>query len=335
MQAGQEYKPIADVFAQYRGVRVVVLGASGFVGRWVSRKLCRCGAALSLPVRDPRAAGAVFARYGIEGDVIKADLGADPGTLEAVFRQARPAITFNLAGYGIDRSERDEDVAYKVNEALVSTLCHAAARHRDRAWNRQAVVHVGSALEYGEISGDLREASNPCPTTLYGRSKLAGTSALVECCDELGVYGITARLFTVYGPGEHAGRLLPSLIETARTGQALKLTDGRQKRDFTYIEDVAEGLLRLGAGDNPDGKIVNLATGRLLTVRRFVEIAASVLSIPPERLQFGKIPTRAEEMAHLPVSVARLRQTTGWVPTTDVSEGIRRTAEFYTAQTEE
>ena len=335
MQAGQEYKPIADVFAQYRGVRVVVLGASGFVGRWVSRLLCHCGAEISLPVRDPRTAEAIFARYDIEGDVIEADLGRDPGVLESVFRRARPAVTFNLAGYGIDRSERDEATAYSVNEALVMKLCHAAAKYRERAWSRQAVVHVGSALEYGEISNDLREDSDPCPTTLYGRSKLAGTRALVDCCDRLDVNGITARLFTVYGPGEHAGRLLPALMETARTGQALKLTDGRQKRDFTYVEDVAEGLLRLGLGCEPGGKAVNLATGSLLTVRQFVETAADVLSIPPERLQFGEIPTRVEEMSHLPVSVERLRRTTGWVPGTHVSEGIRRTAEFYSEQTEE
>ncbi|HYQ72183.1 MAG TPA: NAD-dependent epimerase/dehydratase family protein, partial [Gammaproteobacteria bacterium] len=201
MQSGQGYNTIADIFAQYRGVRVVVLGASGFIGRWVARMLCRCGADISLPVRDAGTAGAIFDRYEIEGDLIETDLGCDPDALETVYRRVRPAITFNLAGYGIDRTERDEETAFQVNEKLVRTLCRITASCRDRGWGRQAVVHAGSALEYGEIGGDLGEDSIPNPTTLYGRSKLAGTRALASCCDKLGVNGITARLFTVYGPG--------------------------------------------------------------------------------------------------------------------------------------
>ena len=78
---------------------------------------------------------------------------------------------------------------------------------------------------------------------------------------------VTARLFTVYGPGEHCGRLLPSLIEAARAEKPLELTAGTQLRDLTYVEDVAEGLLRLGLAQAEPGSVVNLATGHLTMVR--------------------------------------------------------------------
>jgi nucleoside-diphosphate-sugar epimerase len=119
--------------------------------------------------------------------------------------------------------------------------------------------------------------------------------------------------------------LLPSLIEAARSSQPIELTAGTQLRDFTYVEDVADGLLRLGLAQTEPGSIVNLATGRLTTVRSFAETAGGILGMPMENLKFGAIPTRVEEMRHDRVSVERFRQIIGTVPSTGIEEGIRRT----------
>src|SRR5205085_11129237 len=128
--------------------------------------------------------------------------------------------------------------------------------------------------EYGVAQGDLSESTDAAPTTLYGRSKLAGTRALTDRCRALGLNGLTARLFTVYGPEEQPGRLLPTLCTAAATQEPIELSDGRQRRDFTYIEDVVEGLLRLGVAAPNPGSVVNMATGRLTSVRSFVQTTA-------------------------------------------------------------
>jgi nucleoside-diphosphate-sugar epimerase len=105
------------------------------------------------------------------------------------------------------------------------------------------------------------------------------------------------------------------------------MSAGLQRRDFTYVEDVAEGLLRLGRSSAAvPGEIVNLATGQLTSVREFAAEAARVLGIPSDRLAFGALATRAEEMQHDPVSVTRLRQLLGWVPSMPIAEGVRRAA---------
>jgi UDP-glucose 4-epimerase len=311
----------------YRDVKVVVLGASGFIGRWVARLLCSRGANVILFVRDRVASQMVFSQYGISGEIIEADL-RDPLIAREAILNIRPSIIFNLAGYGVDPAERDKETARLVNAQLVKTICEAKSDVRDAGWIGQDIVHVGSALEYGEIGGNLHEDSLPNPTTLYGQTKLAGTKNLERCCEEFGIKGLTARLFTVYGPGEHAGRLLPSLFKAASNGSSLPLTAGEQKRDFTYVEDVAAGLLHLGLSTVKRGKIVNLATGRLTSVRNFIEIAAEVLQIPAEKLNFGALPTRPEEMQHDPVTIERLKKLTGWFPPTNISEGIYKTMVF-------
>jgi nucleoside-diphosphate-sugar epimerase len=174
---------------------------------------------------------------------------------------------------------------------------------------------------------DVKDAS-PNPTTFSGRSKLAGTRAVIESCVAHEVKGLVARLFTVYGPGEHDGRLLPSLVAAVDADGEVALTEGLQKRDFTYAGDVARGLALLGTCTTEPGQVVNLATGNLLTVREFIERAGPVLGIDPSRLRFGAVPTRDDEMEHREVSVAKLRGLIGWSPDTPVADGVRAARAF-------
>jgi UDP-glucose 4-epimerase len=300
---------------------VAVLGASGFIGQWVARKLADAGAHVFLAVRN-----AAALKDAASGRVIEADL-TDPGGLESIYRKARPAVVFNLAGYGVDPSERDEALAWRINADLPRMLCECASRWRDVSWPGMHIVHAGSVAEYGNAGGDLREDGPARPLTFYGKSKLEGSTLLAAGCAALMLRGVTARLFTVYGPGEHAGRLLPSLIQASRTRQPLDLSAGLQRRDFTYVEDVAEGLLRLGLPSS-ESAVVNLATGRLTTVRRFAETAAGILGIPAGRLNFGAVPAGVHEMDHDPVSLSNLRRLVGWVPATSIDTGIGKSLDL-------
>lgn len=311
----------------YRGVPVAVLGATGFIGRWVARSLSELGAELELVVRSESKAEPLFAALGVEGRISEIRVREELGALRKLLQDTQPAITFNAIGYGVHPSERDEEAAVHLNTRLVGSLCDAVPPTASD-WGGLSLVHVGSALEYGRAGGDLHEGTRPDPTTLYGRTKLAGTRLVERFGSETGTRAVTARLFTVYGPGEHEGRLLPSLMRTARSGEPLELTEGAQRRDFTYVEDVAEGLLRLGLSAAEPGETINLATGILTRVRAFVGIARQVLSIPAERLLFGAIPTRPEEMVHDDVTIERLERLTAWRPATSIAAGVERTVRF-------
>lgn len=310
----------------YRDVVALVFGGTGFIGRWVARWLTAGGADVHLAVRNRSAAEGICSDYGIRARIHVVDLSA-AGAAAALIIRLRPDVIFNLAGYGVDRDERDEKPAYRINDALIAELAEAAAKC-NRAWTGTSLIHVGSALEYGESGGDLVETTEPRPTTLYGQSKLAGTRRLIETAQRLDLTAVTARLFTVYGPGEHDGRLLPALLAARRHDDPVPLTNGTQLRDFTYVEDVAEALLRLGLARLEPGEVVNVATGRLTSVRAFVETAAGIMGISVPRLQFGALPQRGEEMKHAPVNVDRMRSRVGWIPAIAVEDGIARTRDW-------
>jgi nucleoside-diphosphate-sugar epimerase len=316
-----------SVLERYAGVPVLVTGASGFVGRWVAHFLARAGAELYLPTREPARAKKIFTQYGVKGKLLKLDL-LDAPRLERSIAEIAPAVTFNLAGYGVNRSEQSVRLAHEINEVLPERICAAINKTRAAdSWQGARIVHVGTAMEYGSVTGDLCEDSDADPTTVYGRSKLAGTKAVVSFCRDTGLAGITGRLFSVYGPGESAPRLLPTLIAAAsnRTGQ-IELTAGVHKRDFVYVEDVAEALLRLGVSMAPAGEIVNVATGCLTTVRSFAKTTSRILGLSENRLSFGALSTRPEEMEHEAVNVSKLIRLTGWRPETTLKQGLIRTA---------
>lgn len=299
----------------------IVTGATGFIGRNLRPRLESEGFRV-VACRRPVDGGAARSHGALA--TIDVDL-TDRDSVERHWRDLEPEIVFHLAGYGVDRSERDPALFDAVNfEALRNVACATAAVAGAKPG---ILIHAGTALEYGRARGTLCESTPPEPFEDYGRSKLRATEWLARESAAMGLRAITARIFTVYGAFEHAGRLLPTLLEARRTTEPVRLSPGTQKRDFTFVGDVVEGLLRLADCAAPPGDVVNLATGTLTTVREFVERAAAVLGIAPDRLDFGATAARPEEMHHDPVAIGRLRDLIGWVPRTTIEDGVLRTLE--------
>ncbi len=308
-------------------IRSVVLGATGFIGRWVARVLSERGDASWLVARDPDRARSLLPEYGAAGQVVGLDV-LQTADLARLLRDTRPHVVYNLCGYGVDRGERDPAIATAVNTELVRSLVALIPERREQSWGGLALIHAGSALEYGEIDGDLDEDTAPNPTTLYGRTKLAGSDAIRDAASRGSIRATVARLFTVYGPGEHDGRLLPTLMAATKDRLRIPLSRGDQLRDFTYVGDVAEGLHRLARCPSGVPAVLNFATGTLISVSDFVGEASAILGIDRNRLGFGDLPARPEEMRHSPVTVDRLERVLGWRPRTTPAQGIRLTAHF-------
>jgi len=322
---------VRSTLAPYKHRKVLVLGATGFIGSWVVRHLERAGARIHIAARvaDRGSARPVIHSARVVPHAV--DLTA-PDAVARLFAEVQPAITFNLAAYGVRRAQRSREQSFMINDAVVGRVAQAMADCPARGWRGQRLVHVGSGLEYSDGTAVITETSQTQPMTLYGQSKLAGTCRLAEFCSEHDLAALTARLFMVYGPGEAPGRLLPTLIAAATDDTddtEVLLSSGTQKRDFTYVGDAAAALLRLGLAELKPGEVVNVATGVMTSIRSFAEQAAEVLEILPSRLRFGAIDARAkEESSAVRASNERLYEITGWTPPTSVAEGIRRTAAF-------
>jgi nucleoside-diphosphate-sugar epimerase len=277
-------------------------------------------------VREPGRLAAAFA----EGAEVHALDLSEAGSARELVARVRPEVVFNLAGYGVAKGERDATGYRRMNTELVEELASALGGRGERPGLR--LVHLGSALEYG-TSPALDERAEPRPSEPYGRTKAAATAALARRRSE--VASVVARAFTVFGPGERPGRLVPTLLAARGGTGRIPLSGGTQRRDFVYVEDVARALAELGeldaeslrAGRYPfDAPCLNLASGALTPVREFVLALAEELGIARERLGFGDLPPLPEEMHHPPVPVERLRAALGWSPSPDPRDGLRKMA---------
>jgi dTDP-glucose 4,6-dehydratase len=308
--------------------RTLVLGASGSIGRWVVHELVRRGVEVHAQVRDPRLLPPRLAAAC--AGVVRCDLVPRASAAELVLR-LEPELVLNLVGYGVAKDERDERLVLRLGSEVVGEIM-TALETLHASSPRVRLVQVGSALEYGPRPESLDERVACRPHTAYGRAKLEGTELALEA-RKRGLAALVARPFTVYGPHERPGRLVPTLLLARASQGRVALSSGEQRRDWIYVEDAARALVELAALDAQallagrppfDAPALNLASGVLTSVRDFALHCAQALAIAPGRLGFGDLPAPAEELHHPPVPVERLRAALGWTPPADHAENLRR-----------
>ncbi|MDH6141730.1 nucleoside-diphosphate-sugar epimerase [Kitasatospora sp. GP30] len=235
-------------------MRVLLLGAGGFIGRRVADRLF-LDADLQVTVLGRRDAAD-----------IRFDLASgSPGALARFLDAVAPQVVINCAG----ASQGAPRTLVRANSLAVATVCEAIRRSREPA----RLVHLGSAAEYGPVPvGSITsESAEPRPVGPYGVSKLAGTELVLAS----GLDAVVLRAFDVVGPGAPAASLFGRLAEGLR--RALELGEPRVRvpdlsafRDFVDVRDVAEAVR--AAMDSAATGVVNIGGGRAVRVREAADL---------------------------------------------------------------
>ena len=293
---------------------VLVTGGTGFIGRHCVATLLRRGwevhvlAPEDSPARD---AGVFFHK----GNLL------DTGQTGVLVRTVQASHLLHLAwnvtpgGYAFS----PENLTWVQASLALLEHFHAAGGRR--------VVTAGTCFEYDLDAAVLREdMTADRPQTIYGCCKQAlGQLTRAFCqCHDMG-YG-WARVFYLYGPGEHPGRLAAAVITALLQGQRAPCTEGRQVRDYLHVADVAQGLVALLESDF--NGVVNLGSGVPVAVRELVSVIARQLDAQ-ERVDFGALPTRAHEPPVILADTRRLREVLHWQPHFTLEAGIADTIAWW------
>ena len=285
--------------------RVVVTGASGFVGTHAIAALLAAGYDVCAVDRLQPA--------NTEVPYIETDL-LDPASRREAVHRAKASHLLHLAWIAVP------GVYWRAPENLDWTAASLdLLRCFHEAGGRRAVI-VGSCAEYAWGAARFHEFTTPCePATLYGSAKDATRRLSMAYAREFGLSVAWGRLFFLYGPGERGGRLVSDAIAALRTGLPLPTSNGRQKRDFLHIADVARALVAL-LGAQVDGPI-NIGSGRAVAVRDILDLLAERLG-GRHLLQYGARPLAASEPPVIEADIERLASEVGFRPRFDLGSGL-------------
>jgi nucleoside-diphosphate-sugar epimerase len=294
----------------YRDRRVLVTGASGFIGRRLCRRLRELGAEVEPASRKP-------APEGEETRWHQVDL-SDPSTAARLVAETSPATAFHLASQVTESRERKVVLpTFHANLASTVYLLDALAQQ-----GCKRIVQTGS-LEEPEPGDPVST-----PTSPYAAAKWSA-GAYARMFHQLWATPVVlARLFMVYGPAQRdLGKLVPHVVTSLLLGRDPQLGSGKRPVDWVYVDDVVEGLLRVGSTAGVEGVQVDIGSGKLVPVRSVVDQLYALIA-PERQPPFGGIPDRSME----PVRVARVEETgelLGWSATVTLEDGLARTVDWY------
>lgn len=294
-------------------VRLLVVGGSGFLGRHVVSHAVSLGwEVISVGVSSGRAGTLPGVRH-VVADIANAD----------VLRDALPHVAFdyvvNCAGYIRHVAFREGggdilDAHFRGVLNLVQLVDRSALR---------SFVNIGSSDEYGHNPAPQQESVREAPISPYSAAKVAATHFLQMLHRMEQFPSTTLRLFLTYGPGQDEGRFLPQIIRGCLDGRSFPVSEGRQVRDFCFIDDTVRAVF--AALDNNDacGEVLNVGSGEPSAIRYVIETVRRLTGTGDPR--FGEIAYRPGENMNLVADIARAQKILNWQPEVTLEEGLRRT----------
>ena len=306
---------------------VLVTGAAGAIGSRLSRRLLSLGARL-IALDDLSTSWRWNLGQSLQSSFVQADI-LDAAALERTFSLA-PSVVFHLAAFfanqrSVENPERD---------LMVNGLGTLRLLERSRARQVDRFVYASSGASFYDDSTPLPLHEDHIAIDLgspYQITKFLGEQYCNYFHRRYGVPVVKARLFNSYGPGEVPGpyrNVIPNFVYWALKRRPLPITGtGLETRDFTYVDDIVDGLLRAGAIDNAIGEELNLASGRETCIQDLAS-AINTLTGNPAGVCYLS-PRSWDRKSRRWASVDRAHRLIGYTPQTTLDVGLRRTIVWF------
>lgn len=301
--------------------RVLVTGATGFIGANLCRRLLEAGHEVHCLVRKG------YFEWRIQEirqhlHLHEVDL-ADASRLNSAVSGVRPEWIFHLAAHGAYSWQTDLGMMVRTNIVSTVNLVEACLRT-----GFEVFVNTGSSSEYGYKDHAPAETEWIDPNSYYAVTKASATLFCRYSAIHHGVCIPTLRLYSIYGPYENPGRLIPTIILRGLQGALPPLVDPDTARDYVHVGDAEDAYLLLAAqAVGKDGDVFNLGSGTQTTVGEVVGIARKVFGLTAEP-QWGTLPRRPWDTTSWKANSDKLRAT-GWKPKITFEQGFRKTVDWF------
>lgn len=243
----------------------------------------------------------------------------DTNACAALFKQEEIEVVFHLAATVDAQRHSGFDSGQFIDNLRMAKGVAEGARKSDVG----NIIVAGSSEEYGKNPAPFSESTREMPVSPYSASKVAATHWLQMMHRVNGLPVTIARPFLTYGPGDKSNRLVPSLVRTCLANGAFEMTDGKQTREFNFVEDMVAMFVRLAEIGGAPGRVVNFGNGLEIPIHAVAEEV--VKQVGSGTIHLGAIPRREGEASSFFADTSLVRSLIGPLPVTSLPEGIRRT----------
>jgi nucleoside-diphosphate-sugar epimerase len=228
----------------------------------------------------------------------------------------------NLAGY-VDHSRKLKTIKSHYNgcKNISSLFINSKIKK---------FIQIGSSIENGKINSPQIENNTPNRKILsaYGEAKLLSSNFLLDLNKKYNFPVTILRLYLIYGPYQDPNRVIPITILNSIFNKKFDCSDGKQSRDFLYIDDLVDGIIKiLIKKDNLSGEIINLGSGKPTKIKKIIKNIVNLVG--SGKPIFGKVRFRKDEINKLYPNLNKAKKLINWAPKTDLNLGLKKTIFFY------
>lgn len=252
----------------------------------------------------------------------------DTDSISKLIEQAD--IVFHYAGQGshsLSMSEPGLDLELNI----VATLKLLEAIRRSK--NNPRLIYAGTRGQIGPTAERVDESYEGIPTSVYGVNKSAAEKYCLVYSLHYGMQVVSLRFTNVYGPRhqmKHAQQgVLNWFIRLALEGKTIQVWDGRQKRDYLYVDDATDAALRAGQETEVIGECIYICSGESISLLNAVKCIVETAGSGSYAVKPYPEGQKRYEVGDVLLSNDKARKRLGWSPSVKFKEGVRRTIQFY------
>lgn len=296
----------------FKNKKILIIGGTGFIGSRLADELCKiCNKIYVISLNKYKNKNNDI--YYFQIDFSKED------NINKFFQKHSFDYIFNL-GFYVDHSLYSNKGYKIINDHLFSTI------HQFKFINKKKLkryIYVGSADEYEyKNNHSSREIEREISRTPYSFSKSSSIHFLkmLHLSEQWPVS--IARIFLTYGPGQKENRIIPYLINQGYNKGFVNVSSGNQIRDFCYIDDIVDGLIKIALNKNSIGLIINLASGKPIKIKNIIQMISKKLKF---KVNFGKYSKKITESSSQVADISIAKKVLKWKPKVSLEEGIQLT----------
>lgn len=304
--------------------KVLISGATGFIGSHLTRRLVKEGHNVAIIKRKN---SNIWRIKNLLPKVVSYDIKLQDtdGVIKAV-ADFKPTIIFHLAThYAVEHKQEEISSIIATNVLGTTNLLETA-----KEVGVELFVNTSSCFVYEQNEEKVREDANLKPLNLYALTKIQAEQACTFYAEKYGLKAVTFRLFPPYGPSDHEKRLIPYVIRSFYHREPLRLTSGIQKWDFTYVDDIVDAYMKLLSAPNLHNghDIFNIGAGKAASIREVVVHVKKTMGLTYEP-EWGAIPHRKNEVWFIRADISKAKTFLNWQPQKTLKEGIASTVKWY------